>query len=97
METEKETLEKKYEDCQSKVIENTRNLMKRTVRVHMINKYQRVFLAEMAFDASEFLNNMKGVMQAENMGQFWSLCRRKHFVGIGNVTLALPTPHDRNH
>ena len=45
--------------------------MKRTVRVHMINKYQRVFLAEMAFDASKYLNNIKSVMDSENATNFW--------------------------
>lgn len=57
--------------------------MSRTVRVQSINKYGKVFLAEIAFSATEFLNAMQYVFVSANYGQAMSLIKRKYFLGLG--------------
>lgn len=42
--------------------------MKKTVKVNMINTYQKVFYAELAFSAEDFCNNLKYFFVTENVG-----------------------------
>lgn len=79
------------------MLENCREIMKKTVKVEMINKYQKVFYAELAFSAEDFCNSLKYFFVTDNIGQAMNLCRQKHFVGLGNLTLSLPTKHDPKH
>jgi len=52
-----------------KVLENCRELMQKTVKVHEINKFSKVFYGELAFTATDFLNNLRYVFATENLGQ----------------------------
>ena len=45
-------------DLEQRVIENCRELMKRTVKVNMINKYGKVMFCEFAFDAADYCNEV---------------------------------------
>lgn len=93
----KESLERQRRDLELKVLENCRELMQKTVKVQMINKYSKVFYGELGLSATEFCNNLRYVFATENVGQAISLIRKKHFVGMGNISLPLPTKHDPKH
>ena len=43
--------------------------MQKTVKVHEINKFSKVFYGELAFTATDFLNNLRYVFATENLGQ----------------------------
>lgn len=90
-------MDKQRRELEMKVLENCRELMQNTVKVHEINKYSKVFYGELAFTATDFCNNMRYIFATENIGQAMSLIRKKHFVALGNVSLALPTKHDPKH
>lgn len=64
----KELLEGKKKDLELKVLENCRDLMERTVKVSMINKYQKVSYTEIAFTATDFCNNLRYIFATENVG-----------------------------
>ena len=79
------------------MVENCRDLMKRTVKVQMINKYSKVFLAEICFSAVEYLDQVRSFSLTENFSDAMSLCRRKYFLGLGQITVPLPMKHDKEH
>lgn len=63
----------------------------------MINKYSKVFFGELAFSATDFCNGIKYFWAAENLTNAQKQIGKKHFVGVSNVTLPLPTKHDPKH
>ena len=90
-------MEVQKKQIELKVLENCRDLMQRTVKVNMINKYQKVSYMEVGFTATDFCNNLRYIFATENVGQAIKLIKKKHFVGLGNITLPLPTKHDPKH
>ena len=97
IEGEKDSLEKKRKELDSKVIENCRELMKKTVKVNTINKYQKVFYAELGITSAQFCDNMTSIFSAKTYQEALRLIKKKHFMGVGNITIPLPTKHDPNH
>ena len=86
----KDKLATERQDLERKVLDNCRELMKRTVKVNLINKYGKVKFCEFAINATDFCNEV-------GRGKTLRMPRKKHFVGVGNVTLPLPLERDPEH
>ena len=71
--------------------------MKKTMKVNTINKYKKVFFAEFGITATQFCNNMTSIFSANTYQEALKLIKKKHFVGVGNITIPLPTKRDPNH
>ena len=71
--------------------------MNRTLRVQLINKYSKVFLAEICFSGVDYLNQVHSGTFTDNANQAMSLCRRKYFLGLGNISIPLPFKYDEEH
>lgn len=96
-EGEKASLEQKKKELDSKVLDSCRALMKKTVKVNTINKYQKIFYGELGITATQFCNNITGIFSAETYSQALRLIKKKHFMGVTNISIPLPTRHDPNH
>ena len=79
---------------QEKILQKSQKLMTQSVRVNMLNQYERVFSLEYGIDAKAFCNYFKAYYQGGDLTTCCRLIRQKHCSLMGLVMLKIPTKHD---
>ena len=79
---------------QEKILQKSQKLMTQSVRVNMLNQYERVFSLEYGIDAKAFCNYFKAYYQGGDLTTCCRLIRQKHCSLMGQVKLTIPTKND---